>query len=95
MAMLDLDQLTPLQRLTVERALVLAQQLEATAEAAPQGQVIGRVESLLLGNGRDFLRRTLEDSLQTRIDTLEKKGRPRKPARAAKPDATKADPNAP
>ena len=94
MAMLDLDQLTPLQRLTVERALVLAQQLEATAEAAPHGQVIDRIESLLLGNGRDFLRKTLEDSLQGRVDALEKKGRPRQPARAAKSDATKADPNA-
>lgn len=94
MAMLDLDQLSPLQRLTVERALVLAQQLEATAEAAPHGQVINQIESLLLGNGRDFLRKTLEDSIQGRIDALEKKGRPPKPARAVKRDATKAGPNA-
>ena len=94
MATLDLDQLTPLQRLTVERALVLAQQLETTAEAAPHGQVIDRIESLLLGNGRDFLRKTLEDSLQGRVDALEKKGRRRPSARAAKLAATKADPNA-
>ncbi len=76
MTSLALDDLTPLQRLIVERALALATELEATAEAAPQGQVIDRCESLLLSSGRDFLRRALEDTLQARVDALEKKGRP-------------------
>jgi hypothetical protein len=71
-----LDAMTPLQRLIVERALALAQELEATADSAPTGQIIDRCESLLLGNGREFLRRALEDTLQTRVDALEKKGRP-------------------
>ncbi len=30
----------------------------------------------LLGNGREFLRRALEDTLQARVDALEKKARP-------------------
>lgn len=72
----DLDALTPLQRTIVERALALARELEATADSAPDGQVIDRCESLLLGAGRDFLRRSLEDALQVRIEALEKKGRP-------------------
>ena len=77
-----LDAMTPLQRVIVERALALAHELEATAESAPDGQVIDRCESLLLGAGRDFLRRALEDTLQARVDTLEKKGRPAGPAPA-------------
>jgi hypothetical protein len=71
-----LDAMTPLQRLIVERAFALAQELEATAGSAPHGQIIDRCESFLLGNGREFLRQTLEDTLQARVDALEKKARP-------------------
>ena len=86
----DLDALTPLQRTIVERALALARELEATAGSAPDGQVIDRCETLLLGAGREFLRRSLEDTLQARIDALEKKGRPAAPAPpAARPAAIK------
>jgi len=79
----NFDTMTPLQRLIVERALALAKDLEATAGSAPNGQVIDRCESLLLGAGRDFLRRALEDTLQDRVDALEKKGRPAGTAPAA------------
>ncbi len=77
------DTMTPLQRTIVERALALAKELEATAGSAPHGQVIDRCESLLLGNGREFLRRALEDTLQAQVDVLEKKGRPAGPAPVA------------
>jgi hypothetical protein len=86
-----LDVQTPLQRLIVERALALAKELEATADAAPQGQIIDRCESLLLGVGRDFLRHALEDTLQTKVEGLEKKGRPPGRAPAAHRAATKGD----
>jgi hypothetical protein len=76
MTLPTLDELTPLQRLIVERAMALAKELEATADSAPDGQVIDRCESLLLGSGRDFLRRALEDTLQAQVDASEKKGRP-------------------
>jgi hypothetical protein len=79
----NLDLLTPVQRLIVEQAFVLAEELEATAEAAPQAQVIDRCESLLLGHGRDFLRGTLEVTLQSRVDALEKKAASPEPAPAA------------
>ena len=85
----DLDIRSPLQRLIVERALVLAQEIEAAAESAPQGQVIDRCESLLLGAGREFLRGTLEATLQSRIDALEKKMGPPAPAPAARAAATR------
>jgi hypothetical protein len=78
-----LDAMTPLQRTIVERALVLAKELEAAAGSAPDGQVINRCESFLLGSGRDFLRRALEDTLQAQVDALEKKGRPAGPAPVA------------
>jgi len=81
--------MTPLQRLIVERALPLAKELEATAGSAPAGQVIDRCESLLLGNGREFLRRALEDTLQAQVDTLEKKPRPVGSAPVARPAATR------
>ena len=78
----NLDQLTPTQRLIVEQAFVMAQELETAADAAPEGQVIDRCESILLGHGRDFLRRSLEATLQSRAEVLEKKGAPPEPVRA-------------
>ncbi len=85
----SLDAMTPLQRTLVERALALARGLEATAGSAPDGQVIDRCESLLLGSGRELLRRAPGDTLQDRVDVLEKKGRPAGPAPAARPAAIK------
>ena len=69
----DLDRLTPIQRLVVEQALVMAKELEAAADSAPVGQVIDRCESFMLGFGRDFLRRMLESTIQLRAESLEKK----------------------
>jgi hypothetical protein len=88
----NLDTLTPTQRLIVEQAFVLAQELETAADAAPEGQVIDRCESFLLGNGRDFLRRVLESTLQSRAELLEKKGAPLVSARAERRDGTKGTP---
>jgi hypothetical protein len=85
-----LDALSPLQRTIVERALILAKELEAAAVSAPHGQVIDRCESYLLGSGRDFLRRALEDTLQARVDALEKKPRPGGPAPVARRAGTRA-----
>jgi hypothetical protein len=86
----DLDRLTPLQRLIVEQAFVLATELEDAIDSAPKGQVIDRCESLLLGHGRDFLRRALESSLQSRAESLEKKGEPPESVPAGRRAATRA-----
>ncbi len=85
----DLDRLTPIQRLIVEQALVMAQELEAAADSAPEGQLIDRCESFMLGLGRDFLRRALESTLQSRAEFLEKKVAPPAAAHAGRPDGTK------
>ncbi len=86
----NLDILTPTQRLIVEQAYVMAQELENVGDSAPEGQVIDRYESFLLVNGRDFLRKVLEASLQTRTEVLEKKGVPPESARVGLRGATKA-----
>lgn len=78
----DLDRLTPTQRLIVEQAFVMAKELESAADSAPDGQVIDRCESFLLGHGRDFLRRVLESTIQSRAELLEKKGAPPESVRA-------------
>jgi hypothetical protein len=85
----DLDQLTPIQRLIVEQAFVMAQELETAADSAPEGQVIDRCESFLLGHGRDFLRRVLEATLQSRAESLEKKTAPPEVARVGRRDGTR------
>ncbi len=85
----DLDRLTPFQRLIVEQAFVLAQELEVAVDSAPRGQVVDRCESLLLGHGRDFLRRAMESSLQSRAESLEKKGGPPDSAPAGRRDGTR------
>jgi hypothetical protein len=85
----DLDRLTPAQRLVVEQAFVLAQELDAAADSAPEGQVVDRCESFLLGNGRDFLRKVLESTLQSRVELLEKKAPPPESALVARRDGTR------
>ena len=85
----DFDRLTPTQRLILEQAYVMAQELEAAADSAPEGRVIDRCESFLLGNGRDFLRKVLESTLQTRAEVLEKKGAPPDTAGVGRRGATK------
>ena len=85
----ELDRLTPTQRLIVEQALVMAKELERAADAAPEGQVIDRCESFLLGFGRDFLRRVLESTIQSRAELLEKKGVLPESARVGRRDGTR------
>ncbi len=78
---------TPLQALLVEQALLLAQQLEATADAAPDGQVLSRVEALAVPAARELARQAVEAALQAQAEAAEKKGR--------RPAAAPAAPSAP
>src|SRR5947208_15373790 len=66
---------TPLQALLVEQALLLARQLEQTADAAPDGQVLARVEALAVPAGREFTRTAVEAALQAQAGAAEKRGR--------------------
>ena len=78
---------TPLQALLVEQALLLAKQLETTADAAPDGQVLARVEALAVPAARELARQAVEAALQAQAQAAEKKGRP--------PAAVPAAPGAP
>src|SRR5438477_8332303 len=75
---------TPLQALLLERALLLAQQLETTANAAPDGQVLAQVEALAVPAARELARQAVQATLQAQAELAEKKGR----RAAAAPTAT-------
>jgi hypothetical protein len=64
---------TPLQRLLMEQALAMAEQLEAAGDAAPDGQVLDRLEGLAVQRGREFTRQALEGALQRQVEDVEKK----------------------
>ena len=74
---------TPLQALVLEQALLLAQQLEQTADAAPDGQVLSRVEAVAVPAARELARQAVQAALQAQAEPAEKKGRPPAAAPAA------------
>lgn len=86
---------TPLQALLVEHALLLARQLEATANNAPDGQVLGAVEAAAVPAARELARKAVEATLQQQAPAVEKRGRRgARVARAAGPRATRGAPGA-
>ncbi len=85
---------TPLQALVVEQALLLARQLETTADAAPDGQVLAKVEALAVPAARELARQAVQATLQAQATAAEKKGRPAAPARVAAASGTRATPAA-
>ena len=85
---------TPLQALIVEQALMLAKQLETTADAAPDGQVLARVEALAVPAARELARRAVEAALQAQAEAAEKKGRRAAPVRAGGSSGTRGTPGA-
>ena len=74
---------TPLQALLLEQALLLARQLEQTADDAPDGQVLARVEATAVPAGRELTRQAVEAALQRQAPRAEKKGHRAAPARGA------------
>jgi hypothetical protein len=81
---------TPLQRLMMEKALAMAEELERVGDAAADGQVLSKLESLAVERGRDFTRQSLQGALQRQVDDVEKKLRQRAIAPVAAADDTKA-----
>jgi len=81
---------SPLQRQIAQMALDLAAELEAKAGQAPLGGALDACESLLLGQGREFLRDSLAATLQAQADDAEKQGAPPAPVPVATPAATRA-----
>ena len=85
---------TPLQSLLVEQALLLAKQLETTADAAPDGQVLARVEALAVTAARELARRAVEAALQAQAEAAEKKGGRAAPVHADGASGTRGTPGA-
>jgi hypothetical protein len=71
---------TPLEALLVEQALLMARELQRTADDAPDGLVLARTELVALAAGRELTRRALEAALQNQAAHAEKKTRPVAPA---------------
>jgi hypothetical protein len=81
---------TPLQALILEQALLLARQLEQTANGAPDGQVLSQVEAFAVPAGRELTRKAVEAALQAQAEPAEKKGARPGPAHADSACGTKA-----
>jgi hypothetical protein len=63
--------------------LLLARQLQKTADEAPDGEVLAQVEATALPAVRELARKALEAALQAQARAAEKKGRRPAPARGA------------
>lgn len=87
---------TPLEALLVEQALLLARQLQKTADDAPDGQVLAVVEATVVPAARELARTAVEATLQQQASAVEKRGRRTAPARTATTEpATRDAPSEP
>jgi hypothetical protein len=59
---------TPLDRLLVEQALVMAQELEVVSEQAEAGRVLACCEEAAVAKGRELTRSALEATLQAYVE---------------------------
>jgi hypothetical protein len=67
---------TALEALLVEQALLLAHQLQRTADGAADGQVLAAVEAAAVPAARELGRQAVEAALQHQADAAEKRGHP-------------------
>lgn len=80
------------EQFVLEQAKVLALELDAAANIAPDGQVLHSLEGLLLTRGREFLQKILTFTAQHQAQQVEKKGHQRGPVPADTPVATRVVP---
>lgn len=71
---LEIDDEAQEQLLRNYHALVM--ELNELARTAPDAVVVDQLEELAIQRGRETLRASLEQAVQQRLDTAEKKGRP-------------------
>ncbi|MGE3818697.1 MAG: hypothetical protein AB7I30_04630 [Isosphaeraceae bacterium] len=74
---------TELEAILLEQALIMARELEAVSDAAPDGQVLAVTEAAAVRCGRALTRTALEGALRRQARAAEKKGAPAGPAPAA------------
>jgi hypothetical protein len=96
MPTLTIDYDTDAQRLLLEQAIAFVTTLHGIAHAAPVGSVLDACEKAALGQGKQFLRTTLAQAVQSRIATLEEKGATSAPVRGVRaPGGTRGATNEP
>jgi hypothetical protein len=61
---------------TVMAALAMHRELEDLGRTAADGSVLEQCEDAAVSKGREFIRSTLQATLQRRVDEAQKKGRP-------------------
>jgi hypothetical protein len=87
---------TPLEALLVEQALLLARQLQTTADRACDGQVLAAVEAAAVPAARELARQAVEATLQQQAHAAEKRGdRPAPASTATNSPATRDTPRDP
>jgi len=87
---------TPLEALLVEHALLLARQLQKTADNASDGQVLAAVEATAVPAARELARKAVEATLQQQAHAAEKRGdRLASAGTATNSPATRATPRDP
>lgn len=74
---------TELEAILVEQALLMARELEAVADAAPDGQVLALAEQAAVRSGRKLTLAALEAALLRQAEASERKGLPAGPAPVA------------
>jgi hypothetical protein len=74
---------TEVEAILLEQALLMARELEAVTDAAPDGAVLAVGETAAVRLGRELPRRALEAALQRQAEAAERKGLPGGPAPAA------------
>lgn len=79
---LNLDELSPEERLVAEQAVVNFRELQKACDAAADGTVLDVCERLAMQQGRELIRQTIETSLNRQARQVEKKGRRAGRARA-------------
>jgi hypothetical protein len=62
------------ERLAAEQAVAMVRELDALADATPDGKVLAVVEREAVARGRTFIRDRLQDVLNAQAEALEQKG---------------------
>jgi hypothetical protein len=78
------------ERLAIQRAVAFVAEMHSLAQTAPDGHVLHACEGHALDAGRDLLRSTLQQAVQTRIDHAEEKKGRHAPAPAPAPSTSSA-----
>jgi hypothetical protein len=79
--------------LAAEQAVAMVRELNALADATPDGHVLAVVEAAARERGRRFTRDRLQEALNAQAVALEKKGGADGPARAARRGGATARPS--